>query len=121
MRLSIFAAAIAASIGLAACATPSGPYDPNAPIAGATLVDERAMGMAVTAAHGADLAAEIAVDAGLLKGANAAKVADALDAAHTAIGAANAAYILGDAATYNAKVDAARNLIERAIALTPKK
>lgn len=118
MKRMLVAACIGTTLALSACG-PIGPVSPGG-VLGQTQVDERAMGLAVTAAHAADLAAEAAVDAGWLKGAKAAQVADNLEAAHGAIAAAKAALLLGQDGTCSEKLAIAKSLVDQALGLIPK-
>lgn len=76
-----------------------------------TLAADKALYAAEAAYAGALHAAEAAVDAGLLKGAAAGRVADLLEQAKAALDAARAADVMGDAVTAQIKAVAALSLI----------
>lgn len=86
-----------------------------------TVIDEKALFVVEAAYNGAGNAALAAVDAGLLKGPTAAKVNEYQKMAYQALLAARAAYKVGDAPTYTAKIAAAQSFIGNAWALIPGK
>lgn len=108
---------------LAACAlpgplsSPTASVPPPAELANRTELDERAA-LGVELAYSAFVtAAELAVDAGVLRGENATRVA-ALDArAYQALAVARAAYDTGNAETYSSALLNARTAIAEAVAL----
>ena len=106
MRKIFMAAALAvASMGVTACETvPVGPGE----VADRTILDERAAIAVESAYQAAGTALEIAVDAGLLTGENAATAATLEQRAYTAVLAARAAYDTGNAVTYAEAVDNAQ-------------
>lgn len=116
---------IAVALAFGALALTAGCQVPNLltdkPVLGATVMDERALIVTEAAFYGAQGAIEGAVDAGLLKGDNAAAVMNYHKAAYDALLLARAAYKAGDAATFPAKVAATQKLIAQAWALIPKK
>lgn len=89
-------------------------------IGGKTALDEKALFAVEAAFYGANVAAEAAVDNGLLKGPTATKVADALDVGHKALLTARAAYRAGDAKSFGARLTAAQDAIGEAWSLIPK-
>lgn len=116
-------AACLAVAALAACAIPGGLPSPGANVpppvemANRTELDERAA-LGVELAYAAfRTATEVAVDAGVLRGERAARVA-ALDArAYQALAVARAAYDAGNAETYSSALSNARTVIAEAVAL----
>ena len=105
----------AAPLALTACATlPSVP--PPAQVANATLLDEQGA-LGVELAYKAfRTALEVAVDAGVLRGAAASKAADLDSRAYLATLAARGAYKAGNAANYAEAVTDARAAINAALA-----
>ena len=72
-----------------------------------TLRETQALYLAEAAFRGSSLALEAAIDAGVLKGAAAAKARAAYDKAHAALAAARAAKAAGDHALADAQAGAA--------------
>jgi hypothetical protein len=105
-------------LALTACAGLSLPNVPTSPgaVAETTVLDEQGA-LGVELAYKAfRTALEVAVDAGVLKGANATKAAALDNRAYAAVGAARAAYRAGNAASYSQAVTEARNAITAALA-----
>lgn len=123
MKLLSIAALAAVAILSSGCSGCSTTPDLNKPVLGQTVVDEKALYAAEAALFGANTAAEAAVDAGILKpgSLDAIKVADYLQTAKAALDAGRAAYRLGDAGTFAAKIGASQTLIAQAWALIPAK
>lgn len=116
-RIAIAAALTIATLSGVACATiPAAPPDLTQ-----TTADEKALFVAEAAYFGTASAAEAAVDNGLLKGDAAAKVNEYQKRAYDALLAARAAYLLGDATTYQQKLAAVQVLAGQAWALIPGK
>lgn len=107
-----------ASAGCSGCAL----LDPTRGVATETLADEKALFGLEAAFYGANTAASVAVDNGLLKGGSleAVHVADLLAESQRALNAARAAYAVGDAKTYTAKLLAAQSFVSAAWAAIPK-
>jgi len=99
MRRMILAVALAC-VPLAACnGMATVPGSPGA-VADKTVLDEKLMIGMESAYKGARSAAEVATDAGFLKGANAAKVADLDNKAYAALGTMRTAYKAANATSY---------------------
>lgn len=115
MRKLLFAAALL-PLALAGCATlPSVPTSPGA-VAETTVLDEQGA-LGVELAYKAfRTALEVAVDAGVLRGANATKAATLDNRAYAAVQAARAAYRAGNASSYTQAVSDARAAIAAALA-----
>jgi len=105
---------IAAALALAGCSF-SPPSTPST-VAQATVLDEKIAIGAELAYKAARLAAETGVDAGLIKGAKADRVADADNRALTAVQAVRAAYRAGNAASYSATAKEAQNAVSAMLA-----
>lgn len=113
MRKLLLAAAL--PLALTACAGLSVPTSPGA-VAQQTVLDEQGA-LGVELAYKAfRTALEVVTDAGLLRGADAAKAATLDNRAYAAVQAARAAYRAGNAASYKAAVDEARTAISAALA-----
>lgn len=111
MRKFILAAALALS--LPGCATiPAAPVD----VADTTTLDERGAIAAEVAYKAFRTAMEFATDAGMLRGAAAARAAHLDNLAYAAVGAARAAYRAGNAESYKAAVDEALTAVGAALA-----
>jgi len=112
----IFTAALAA-LSLTGCALGSLPsVPPPAQVANATVLDEQAA-LGVELAYKAfRTALEVAVDAGVLRGAAASKAADLDTRAYLATLAVRGAYRAGNAANYAEAVTDARAAITAALA-----
>lgn len=106
-RLAL-AVGLCAAISFGGCAT-SGPLG-SGQIVSSTL-DEKALITAETGFRGALIAANGAVDAGVLKGPNALKVRDALIKAKAALDVARKAYAIGDAIQLTASISEANGLL----------
>ncbi len=93
-----------------------------APVAAAdrTVLDEQAMTSVELAYKAARIAVETGVDAGLIKGAAAARVADLDNRAFLALGVVRGAYRTGNAASYQAALTEVRGAVEALLALTGK-
>lgn len=97
MRRFLIAAAMA--LALPACATL--PVLGPAPIANATVLDEKVAVSVELAYRAARVAMETGVDAGLIKGVRAAQVASLDNRAYSAVQSVRAAYNAGNAASYS--------------------
>lgn len=120
MRFRFIALTYLAVAALTACTIPAGTGSiPSAPVVAAdkTVLDEKAALGAELAYQAARTAAELAVDAGLIKGETARKVADADNRAYRALGAARAAYRAGNASSYSAALDEARAAVSEILSL----
>lgn len=113
-RLAIFAA-----IALAGC-TPGGltsiPASPSA-AADKTVLDEQGALAAELAYKAARIAVETGVDAGVIRGATAARFAELDAKAFASLGKVRAAYRIGNAATYSAALTEARGAITALLSL----
>lgn len=89
-------AAIVVAVALAGCATGAPESQPTS--AAETVILRTAQGLYVAHAafQGASIAAEVAANSGALKPTQALAVLRGLEAAHTALTAATAAYTAGD-------------------------
>lgn len=104
-----------APLALSACSTvPAVPPSPGS-VADTTVLDERAAIAVESAYQAAGLALEVAVDAGLLRGENAARAAELEQRAYDAVQAVRAAYDAGNAATYAEALENARAAIAAAL------
>jgi hypothetical protein len=112
--------ALCAPLALAGCGFGSVASVPPAPVAVAdqTVLDEQAALAVELAYKAARLAAELGVDAGVIRGANAARVAALDNAAYQAVLAARAAYRTGNADTYKSALVQARTSVAALLALT---
>lgn len=108
MKLLMYAQAAVLALSLGACATPA-PAGPSAPMPlpaptgplALTKADEQAL-LAVELSYRVALdAANVAVDARVLKGANAQRVLDLLTIARGAVHAARSAYDAGNGVAVN--------------------
>jgi hypothetical protein len=116
MRKIIFA--LAASLALAGCSFGSiASAPPPAELADRTALDEQAAIGVELAYKAFRLAAETAVDAGVLKGERAAMVGRLDDAAYTAVTAVRAAYAAGNAENYAAALEQANAAIGAGVKL----
>lgn len=107
------------------CALPAcTPFNtiPPAPgaVANKTVLDEQGALAAELAYKAARVAIETGVDAGLIRGATAAKVATLDAKAYAALGVVRKAYEAGNAASYNAAIVTARAAITDLLTLTGK-
>lgn len=93
---------------------------PPATAADRTVLDEKAMTGVELAYKAARIAVETGVDAGLIKGAAAARFAALDSQAYRALGAVRAAYRAGNAASYRAALTEAQAAIGAVLALTGK-
>lgn len=121
MKFTLLAGALALGLLTAGC---TGCSLLNSPASLAeTQVDEKALYGVEAADYGANLAAEAAVDTGLLirNSPQALKVKDILGKAHQATIAARAAYTLGNTAGLTQQIAAAQGFIADAWPLIPKK
>lgn len=118
MRLSrvLIAFGAAAALALSACATglpsaasPEPAADPPASsgVLSITTADEKALYAAEAAYFGVAKAAEVAVDAGLLRGAPAAQVASLLERGYASLGVARSAYRAGNARSVRSAISEA--------------
>jgi hypothetical protein len=113
MRRIIIAAA---ALALAGCETPQIPASP-ADAANQTILDERAALGAELAYKAARTAVEVAVDAGIIKGEGAARVAAYDNRAYSALQSARAAYRTANASSYAAALTEAHAAISDMIKL----
>lgn len=90
---------------------------PSAPVEGAdqTVLDEQAMLAAEVAYKAARLAVEAGVDAGLVHGERATRLAAADRAAYAALGQLRAAYRAGNASSYASALSEAQGAISSMI------
>lgn len=97
--------------------------DPNRGVLTETVTDEHALWVAEAAYTGFRSAAEAAVDSGALVKDSplAVQIASADFRAYTALQAARAAYVAGDAKSIPAKIAAVQNLVAVGWALIPNK
>lgn len=123
MKLITVGALAALSLLAAGCSgcQPIGTLTGDKPIAGQTVIDEKALYAAEAAMYGADAAAAQAVRQGLLKpgSAQSVKIADYLALAKTGLDAARAAYKVGDAASFSSRLASVQDLVSRAWAIIP--
>lgn len=123
MGLAMLAIAVAALAYLAAACSPQGAggiggiAPTPAAVTSATAIDEKALAGVELAYKAMRTAGEIAVDAGVLAGDNAARVAAIDEKAYAALLLARQAYKAGNAADYGAAVGQALELIGQAQAL----
>lgn len=104
---------------LSACYGASVPALPDSPaaVANETALDERAAIGAELAYEAFRTAAELAVDAGLLRGETASRVAALDNRAYQALAVARAAYDAGNAETYASALGNANSAVAEALAL----
>lgn len=125
MKTFTLAAVAALSVLAAGCSgcQPIGTLVGDKPIAGSTVIDEKALLVAEAAQLGADKAAAEAVRAGVLKTGSplAVQIDDYLILSHTGLQAARAAKRVGDATSFNSRVASAQDAVAKAWALIPKK
>lgn len=123
MRHLALAVVAALSIGAAGCSgcQSIGALTGDKPLAGETVLDEKALYAAEAAMLGADTAAAVAVRQGLLQpgSATAVRIADYLSLAKTGLDAARAAYKVGDANSFTGRLASVQALVGRAWALIP--
>ncbi|EQA97268.1 hypothetical protein L286_23365 [Sphingobium sp. HDIP04] len=93
---------------------------PPAAVADSTVLDEQGALAAELAYKAARVAVETSVDAGLIKGATAAKIAKLDQRAFTALGVVRKAYAAGNATSYASALVAARAAISDLLTLTGK-
>lgn len=115
-----FAAALAA-IALTTAAVGCAVIPTGQPAAVSTIAGKKALYVAESAFIGANLAAESAVDAGLLRGEAAGRVDVGLVKAHQALVAARAAEKIGDASSYAEQVALAQDLVATIWPMIPAK
>lgn len=114
--------AILAALALAGCSFGEVASVPPAPsaVADKTVLDEQGALAAELAYKAARIAVETGVDAGLIKGATASRVASLDSKAYAALGKVRAAYRAGNAASYASALTEARTAISALLALTGK-
>lgn len=115
-RLNAFGLVFAVAMTVAACNTPLGTaagvaVGGPATVANRTVADEKAMIAAEQAFRTVETLLGAAVDAGALKGANAAKAKALNDKAHAALLAARRAYSAGNATNMFAAITEAQQAI----------
>jgi hypothetical protein len=101
---------------LASCATPVIPPAPSE-IADKTILDEQGALGAELAYKAARTAAELAVDAGVLKGTRASQVAALDRKAYAALLAVRTAYRAGNATAYDTALTEARSAVSQILTL----
>lgn len=114
--LALIAAPALALSGCAMSALEPLPANP-AEVANATALDEKAALGAELAYQAFRTSIELAVDAGLLKGERAARVAELDVRAYHALTVARAAYEVGNAETYASALETTRSTIREALEL----
>lgn len=123
MRLITIAALAVLSILAAGCSgcQSIGTITGNAPVAGNTVADEKALLVAEAAKLGADKAAAEAVRQGLLVpgSSRSVQIADYLQTAQNGLLAARAAKAAGDATSFSSRVASVQELVAKAWALIP--
>ena len=119
MKMTLLRAGLSALVSLTAVGCVAVPADRGA--LSQTLTDDKALYAVEAGVYGAEAAAEAATDAGLLRGAEAARVSVSLDQAHAVLLAARAAYAAGDAKSGAEKVATLQILIADILSLLPKK
>lgn len=123
MKTFAMGALVALSLLAAGCSgcQPITALTGDKPLAGATVLDEKALYAAEAAMFGADAAAAQAVRSGLLvRGSpRAVQIADYLALAKTGLNAARAAYKVGDAASFGSRLASVQDLVSKAWALIP--
>lgn len=116
--------ALCLPLALIACGGVTGAIDniPASPgaVADSTVLDEQGALAAELAYKAARVAVETAVDAGLIRGPAAAKVARLDRQAFAALGVVRKAYVAGNAASYANALTAARSAVEDLLNLTGK-
>jgi len=119
-HLSLIAVAVL-SLGVASCGPSGCALVGDKPIAGATVLDEKALYAAEAAMLGADTAAAVAVRQKLLTPGShdAVLIADYLALAKTGLDTARAAYKVGDAASFTGRIASVQALVGQAWALIP--
>lgn len=100
-----------ATPALAGCAALGAPPGSPSELADKTTLDEKGLLGVELAYSAARTLAEIGVDAGLIKGATATRVASLDNQAYTKLELARTAYSLGNATTYAIALEDARTLI----------
>lgn len=121
MKKIILAACLAGmAFTLSACSLVGIPDSPRQ-AADQTMLDEQALTGIELAYKAARLAVETGVDAGLVKGQNAARFAELDDKAYTAVKAARAAYAAGNASGYLEALSSARAAVTDLLSLVPAK
>lgn len=107
----MFLAVMLACAPLALTACDFGTVQSPGSVANTTVLDEKLAIGAELAFKGARTAAEVAVDAGLLKGAKAAQVNVAREKAYAAVQAVRQAYQAGNASTYSDLAEKAQTAV----------
>lgn len=120
IRKLILAAAAVLALSGCGLAKPALSGLPPAPVAvaDATTLDEQAALAVELAYQAARTAAEVAVDAGVLKGATAARFADLDRQAFLAVAVVRQAYRTGNATSYASALGDARRTITALLTLT---
>src|SRR5688572_7447905 len=118
MKTFTVGALAALSLLAAGCSgcQPIGTITGDKPLAGQTVIDEKALLVAEAAKLGADKAAAEAVRQGLLKpgSAQSVKIADYLQLAQNGLVAARQAKAVGDATSFGSRVASVQDLISKA-------
>lgn len=116
MRFQLFAAfALSISAMTTGCAGMLEPSSSPRAVADETIVDEQSALAVELAYQAARTAAELAVDAGLVKGEQALELAEADRLAYEAVRGVRAAYEAGQANSYLEAVPRAREAVARVI------
>lgn len=124
MKIATIAGLVALSLFTAGCNSGCAPIQAvtsDKPLAGNTVIDEKALYIATAAQFGADKAAEQAVLNGVLKpgSAEALRIEGYLQKSYQAILAARQAKKAGDATTFSSRVQAAQDFASEAWKLIP--
>jgi hypothetical protein len=123
MKTFAIAGVLALSVLAAGCSgcQPITALTGDKPLAGQTVIDEKALYAAEAAMLGADTAAAVAVRQGLLKPGSpqSVQIADYLALAKTGLNAARAAYRVGDATSFNSRLASVQELVGKAWAIIP--
>lgn len=120
MRKILFATAAVLVLAMGGCTTPGTSYD--APLVSSTAsTGAKAWYNAEAAYFAAQTAAGTAVDSGLLKGAPAGKVRDALALSYASLRLARAALTSGDAAMFQQELIKSQTLTAAAVSLLPER
>lgn len=124
MRTMMLAALAVLSLGAAGCSgcQPIGTLVGDKPVAGSTVLDEKALLVAEAAQLTADRAAKQAVLSGLLTPGSprALQIDDYLKVSYTGLQAARSAYNAGRATDFTSRLRAAQDALGTALSLIPK-
>lgn len=120
LALAGCAAPLTTGAGIAASTADAVGVAPPAALADQTTLDEQGMLAAELAYKAARIAVETGVDAGLIKGETASRIAALDSTAYAALGAARSAYRAGNAASYKNALREAQAAISGLLALAGK-